>query len=212
MVIIDARTAEGRAEALDRAAAELIAGWPVIVPTDTVYGIAALPGSVRASTALFEMKGRPDDLPIAILVSDIDQARALSQGFSEDCQEMVRRGWPGPLTVVVHRHPAVSLEIGARDSTVGLRCPDHSFLRDLARLVGPLATTSANRHGEPTPADVKDVVRLFPGVRVAIDGGECGSAPSTVVDCTRPQPTIIRQGAFRAEAAVPPVATGVELS
>jgi tRNA threonylcarbamoyl adenosine modification protein (Sua5/YciO/YrdC/YwlC family) len=182
---------------LARAAGALRAGEVVLLPTDTVYGIgvaAAVPG---ASARLFALKDRGEEQPVAVLVADAEQAAALTDrpdrlaGLAGDL-------WPGPLTVVVPRSAAAaSLELGGDPTTIGIRCPDHDLVRALARDVGPLATTSANRHGEPTPSTAADAAASLTGpVAVVVDGGRLGSTASTVVDLTGPEPRVLREGAI----------------
>ena len=137
-----------------RVAGVLRDGGVVVLPTDTVYGAAALPGVPRATDRLFALKGRGADVPLAVLCAGADQALALADpdGVDDDVRRIAARLWPGPLTLVLPRRPGLGLALGEPATTVGLRCPDHALVRALAAEVGPLATTSANRHGEPTPA------------------------------------------------------------
>lgn len=171
-------------DALDAAETALRAGGAVVLPTDTVYGIAALPGREDVLSAL---KGRPASMPIAVLVGDTDQAASL--GVLDDAaRRLADRFWPGPLTLVVAAHDAAG--------TIGIRCPDHDFVRALAARVGPLPTTSANRHGEPTPPTAAEAAAALTGSpAVVVDGGRCGGVASTVVDTTMSPPTILRAGA-----------------
>jgi L-threonylcarbamoyladenylate synthase len=129
----------GDAGALDEAEAALRAGLPIVLPTDTVYGLAALPS---ATTTLYELKGRPESIPIAVLVDSFEHAQRLVETPAV-AERLAQAFWPGPLTIVLNQRGA--------PATVGVRCPDHSFVRALARRVGPLPVTSANRHGAPTP-------------------------------------------------------------
>jgi tRNA threonylcarbamoyl adenosine modification protein (Sua5/YciO/YrdC/YwlC family) len=105
------------------------------------------------------------------------------------------RFWPGALTLVLPRHPGVVADLGHDEATIGLRCPDHALARELCRIVGPLATTSANLHGERTATTAQEVEDLFgAAVPVVLDGGTCEGAPSTVVDCTGAEPKLLREG------------------
>ncbi|MEY2403620.1 MAG: L-threonylcarbamoyladenylate synthase, partial [Acidimicrobiaceae bacterium] len=145
--------------ALDAAEAALRAGQPIVVPTDTVYGLAALPSSTEI---LVSLKGRPESMPIAVLVASLDQATSVAS-MSGAADRLARRFWPGPLTIVMDRRGG--------DGTVGVRWPDHDFIRALARRVGPLAVTSANRHGEPTPATAREAAAALIGdVALVVDG------------------------------------------
>ena len=172
----------------------LRAGEPVVIPTDTVYGIAVDPTIPDASQRLFDIKGRGRDIPIAVLVADAEQAWSIAeQPVPPMAIELAARHWPGALTIVVRRSAAWCADLGDETTTVGLRCPDHDAVRGWCRQVGPLATTSANRHGDHTPADFEAAATF---ARVAVDGGRLSGEPSTVVDCTVDPPRILRQGAI----------------
>jgi L-threonylcarbamoyladenylate synthase len=182
-------------DAVDVTAEALWQGDVVIVPTETVYGVAALPARRDAIARLFALKGRPQAVPIAVLVASAEQAESLAV-FGPVARRLADRLWPGPLTLVVPRQPAArGLDLGGLASTVGVRCPDNDFVRALARRVGPIATTSANRHGRPTAATAAEAVASLTGdVGVVVDGGRCGGVASTVVDCTGPELQILRSG------------------
>jgi L-threonylcarbamoyladenylate synthase len=175
-------------------------GGTVLLPTDTVYGVAVLPTAAGAGQRLFDLKGRGRDIPIAVLVADADQAWSIAQHpVPEVALRLAARFWPGALTIVVDRDPKWPGDIGDGPPTVGVRCPDHELVRRLCREVGPLATSSANRHGEPTPTTaVEAAAALLGGVDVVIDGGSLPGRASTVVDCSVDPPVIIREGAIPA--------------
>jgi L-threonylcarbamoyladenylate synthase len=195
-VLIDARDLDG---AITAAADALRRGLVVALPTDTVYGIGALPSVPGATDRLFALKGRSTDVPLAVLCADAGQALGLADEaeVGEDVHRIAGRLWPGPLTLVLPRRPGLGYQLGEPAATVGVRCPDHDLVRALAREVGPIATTSANRHGEPTPPTAAEVAALFgegDGVAVVLDGGRCAAPPSTVVDATGPSWRVLRQG------------------
>ena len=174
---------------VDAAEAALRGGGAVVVPTDTVYGLAALPGN---EDVLYTLKDRPDSVPIAVLVADVEQATTAGR-FDERALRLADAFWPGPLTIVV--------ETTAGGSTVGIRCPDHDLVRALCRRVGPLPTTSANRHGVPTPPTAAEAADSLAGVpALVIDGGPCGGVASTVVDMTGDAPVVLREGAVPSSA------------
>src|SRR5688572_904245 len=103
--------------------------------------------------------------------------------------------WPGALTLVLPRDPDVVADLGDDEATIGLRSPDHEVARALCGRVGPLATTSANLHGQPTATTAAEVEELFcPAVPVVLDDGTCAGSPSTVVDCTGEEPKLLREG------------------
>jgi L-threonylcarbamoyladenylate synthase len=196
-------------EARAEAARVLAAGGLVAVPTDTVYGIAvalATPGGIER---LFAAKSRPPDKAIALLLADPDQAREIGE-LSPGAAALASAFWPGGLTLVVPRRtdrplPAAltggELAPGAIP-TVGLRVPAHDAPRALARAVGPLPTTSANRSGEPEARDADELEALLgTALDLVIDGGPSAGGPaSTVVDCTGPEPIVRRAGAIPVEA------------
>ncbi len=185
--------------ALRAAAAALRAGGVVLLPTDTVYGLAALtPG---AEEDLFVLKGRPADRSIAVLVADRAAAEALAASVPPALAALMDRHWPGPLTVVLPRPQTSDPQIGGDRETVGVRCPDHPWLRSLLAEVGPLATTSANRHAQQTPTHAREVLAALPPdpgsgatIAVAIDGGPCTGEASTVVTWQEGQLKILRPG------------------
>jgi L-threonylcarbamoyladenylate synthase len=168
--------------ALEAAEAALRAGGAIVLPTDTVYGIAALQEHIDV---LYELKDRPEAVPIAVLVADAEQAASLGR-LDGVARRLADRFWPGPLTLV--------LPAGESGSTVGVRCPDHPFVRALAARVGPLPTTSANRHGEPTPPTATEAAAALAGEPgLVVDGGPCGGVASTVVDIDG---VVLREGAL----------------
>jgi L-threonylcarbamoyladenylate synthase len=172
-------------------------GGTVLLPTDTVYGVAVLPTAAGAGQRLFDLKGRGRDIPIAVLVADADQAWSIAQHpVPETALRLAARFWPGALTIVVDRDPSWPGDIGDGPPTVGVRCPDHDLVRRLCRRVGPLATSSANRHGEPTPTTAAEAAAVLTGVDLVIDGGSLPGSASTVVDCSVDPPVIIREGAI----------------
>lgn len=176
-------------------------GGTVLLPTDTVYGVAALPARVGATDALFRLKDRPDRQPLAVLVADIGQARSLAVPPDPQVIRWMDQLWPGALTLVLPRsRDARSLILGGDGTTVGVRCPAHDFIRALAAVVGPIATTSANRHGEPTPTTaLESAASLVGAVDLIVDGGPAGLVASTVVDVTGPVWTMLRAGAVTEE-------------
>lgn len=179
------------------AAEALRGGGVVLLPTDTVYGIAVVASAPGATARLFALKERSEGQPVAVLVADRAQALALADAPGDAALRLMERLWPGPLTLVVRRSPtASSLELGGDPATVGLRCPDHDLVRALATEVGPLATTSANRHGQPTPLTAAEAAASLVGpVDLVVDGGRLGSVASTVVDLTGSEPKVLREGA-----------------
>lgn len=205
--LIDSRREPRRA--LHEAAAALRAGGVVLLPTDTVYGLAAL--TPEAEEDLFVLKGRPAERAIAVLVADRQAAESLADDVPAPLAELMDRHWPGPLTVVLPRARKPGRpQVGGDRDTIGVRCPDHEWLRRLLADVGPLATTSANRHAEPTPPDAQQVLTALstpttPGaaVAVAIDGGTGTGTASTVVAWQDGRLKILRPGPLSLEGSNP---------
>jgi L-threonylcarbamoyladenylate synthase len=195
--------AAGRAEAIDA----LRDGGVVAIPTDTVYGIGVALDTPGGIERLFAAKRRPPDKAIALLVADLEQAEQIG-AFTPAARALASAFWPGGLTLVVPRltdrplPPALTggdLAPGAIP-TVGLRVPDHDAPRALARALGPLPTTSANRSGEPEARDADEIERLLGGaIDLILDGGPARGGPaSTVVDVTGAEPRLLRVGAIPA--------------
>ena len=143
------------------AVAALRAGSLVVFPTDTVYGIAAHPGRPGATERLFAAKGRPRDLELPVLAPDLAGARAVAD-LDPRGERLAVRFWPGALTLVAPRASgSAGWDLGGDPTTVGVRVPRHPLALAVLAVTGPLAVTSANRSGEPTPADGEDVVAVF---------------------------------------------------
>jgi tRNA threonylcarbamoyl adenosine modification protein (Sua5/YciO/YrdC/YwlC family) len=132
---------------------------------------------------------------LPVLVSSEDQALSLTIAVPAAARRLMARYWPGALTVVLPRRPDLNADLGDDDATIGLRCPAHPAPRVLCEMVGPLATTSANRHGEPPATTASELAELLgAGVALILDAGVCAGAPSTVVDCTGEEPRLLREG------------------
>lgn len=166
------------------------------VPTDTVYGLAADAADADAIGRLFELKQRPVDRSIAVLVADLAAAQTLVQ-FTAPAQRLAERFWPGPLTIVAARRSDAPPHLGT-GATIGVRMPDDDIMRAIAT-PGPLAVTSANLHGGPTPASASGVAELFPALDLVIDAGPRPGSSSTVVDMTASTPTVLREGPISLE-------------
>lgn len=195
---------KGMAEAL----AELASGGVVGLPTDTVYGLAGLASRPDAVARIMVLKGRPPTLPLPVLVSGVEQARTLVR-IGSAALTLMEAFWPGGLTIVLPAidtealSPGLGLGRDAGGRTVGVRYPHHPVPVALCMAVGPLATTSANLHGAPTPATAAGVATLFgQELPVVIDGGSCDAIASTVVDATGQAVRLLRAGAVRWEAVV----------
>jgi tRNA threonylcarbamoyl adenosine modification protein (Sua5/YciO/YrdC/YwlC family) len=190
-------------EALAAASEVLADGWPVGIPTDTVYGLAVDPFRPGAADRLFEAKRRPREVNLPVLVAGTRQALEITSSVPEAAIALMERFWPGPLTIVLPVRPGLAADLGDDDLTVGVRCPAHAVPVSLASATGPLATTSANLHGSPTLVTAGEVATTFAGVvPLVLDGGICRGRPSTVLDCTGDEPRLLRAGRLAWEAVV----------
>ena len=189
---MSAQTPEQRPAAVAAALAALRGGEPVAVPTDTVYGLAASASDPGAVHKLFQLKGRPAERRIAVLVADQSSAESLVL-LTPRARRLAERYWPGPLTLVADRAPGAPSHLGD-DATIGVRVPDDEVVRAIAASHGPLAVTSANLHGAPTPSTAQGVAEQFPALRLVINGGPRPGASSTVVDVTGTTPVVLREG------------------
>ena len=173
----------------------LAQGLPIGIPTDTVYGLAVDPFRAGATDRIFAAKRRPRDVSLPLLVSGIEQALSVSTAVPAPALKLMARYWPGPLTIVIPARPGLAADLGDDDVTVGVRAPDHLVPLALCAAVGPLATTSANRHGEPPLTTAAEVDAAFgAALGVVLDGGVCAGSPSTVVDCTGEELKLLREG------------------
>jgi tRNA threonylcarbamoyl adenosine modification protein (Sua5/YciO/YrdC/YwlC family) len=182
------------AEAADAA----LAGALIVLPTDTVYGIGTRADDPDATARLFEAKGRPRELELPVLVASRAQAREVAT-FDERAEVLVGRLWPGALSVVLPRaERSRGWDLGEDRDTVAVRMPHHPLALAVLARTGPLAVTSANRSGAPTPATCDGLREVFGDlVEVYLCAAEpLGGVPSTVVDITGPVPRILRIGAI----------------
>jgi L-threonylcarbamoyladenylate synthase len=199
-----------------RAAVDAIeAGDLVVMPTDTVYGIAADAFKADAVQRLLDAKGRGRDMPPPVLISVVESLDALATDIPEAGRKLCQEFWPGPLTVICHAQTSLMWDLGETQGTVALRVPDHENTRELLSRTGPLAVSSANKSGQPAAMDVYDAEeQLAESVAVYLDGGEVtGGQPSTIVDITGDSPRVVRVGALSLEqlrAVVPEVASDTD--
>ena len=187
---------------METALGVLRAGGLIAFPTDTVYGVGASANDGEAIKRIFRAKGRSAEKSIPILVAGWKDAGAVvtPNRFAEELASVF---WPGPVTLVVRRKETVPQGIGPGD-TVGVRAPDHPVALELLRSSGPLAATSANRSGEASSRTAAEVADSLGGrIAVILDGGACpGGRPSTVIDCTGPEPVLLREGPISIESVL----------
>lgn len=200
-------------DAVERAVRVLKNGEAVAFPTDTVYGVGLAVRYAESPARLFELKRRDEGKPVAWLVSSSDDLSRFGKDVPPVAFELAREFWPGPLTLIVRAGDLVPRSFSSDAGTIGLRMPDSACARALARLCGsPLATTSANFSGMPSPRSFKDVDPAFSKQLecvISCEEPHSGLA-STVLDCTVDPPRIVREGAV-GRAQVDAAARRVEL-
>jgi len=190
---------------VERAIAAIRAGEVVVIPTDTVYGLACAPHLEESVRALSTLKSRSPDQPIAIVASSVDSLVECVPELPQRAIALARRLLPGPYTLVLpnpaRRFPWLC---GAGAETIGVRVPEIAGpARQVLEGVGLVAATSANLHGGLDPRSVADVPdELREAVAVIVDGGLLPGTPSTVLDLTGPEPRVLREGAVPAAEAL----------
>ena len=180
----------------------LAAGKTVAFPTETVYGLGADATNPQALAAIFEAKGRPSDNPLIVHVTSLEDLKPLVKAVTPLAEKLMAHFWPGPLTIILEKSPAVPPQVTAGLDTVALRMPAHPLARRLIALAGvPVAAPSANLSGRPSPTRGSHVVTDLMGrVDAIIDGGPCEvGLESTVVDATGSFPVILRPGGITRE-------------
>jgi len=193
---------------VEDAVAAIEAGELVVLPTDTVYGLACTPESEEAVRALSALKGRPPGQPLALLASSVDRLLELIPEL-RGANEAVARGLlPGPYTLVFPNVARRYEWLTAGRETIGVRVPGlEGPGREVLERVGAVAATSANRHGEPDPRALDDIpAEIRAGVAALLDSGELPGVPSTVLDLTGEEPRVLREGAVPAIEALAAVA------
>ena len=187
-------------EAIAAAVDALAAGRLVGLPTETVYGLAADAGKDTAVRAIFAAKGRPADHPLIVHVASADGVAAFAAEVPPFAQRLIDAFWPGPLTLILPRRPGVADAAAGGHPTIGLRCPSHPVAHALlsaaaARGIAGLAAPSANRFGRISPTTAAHVAAEFGADLLVLDGGACAvGIESTIIDCTRGAPVLLRPG------------------
>jgi tRNA threonylcarbamoyl adenosine modification protein (Sua5/YciO/YrdC/YwlC family) len=192
----DCADPDQRAEGLAAAEAALRRGELVVLPTDTVYGVAAEAFDPVAVEALLKAKGRGRDRPPPVLVGTVRAAMALIQELGDSGKDLIDEFWPGPLTLICRSSPTLVWDIGDSKGTVAVRMPLHQVALDLLKQTGPLAVSSAKSAAAGTmPATAAEAeAQLGDSVAVYLDGGPCPGEPSTIVDLTGSVPRLLRAG------------------
>ncbi|MYT31479.1 MULTISPECIES: L-threonylcarbamoyladenylate synthase [unclassified Streptomyces] len=197
----DCSDATDRATGLREAASAVRRGELVVLPTDTVYGIGADAFSPEAVGDLLEAKGRGRGMPSPVLVGSPNTLHGLVTEFSEQAWELVDAFWPGALTLVARHQPSLTWDLGETRGTVAVRMPLHPVAIELLTEFGPMAVSSANLTGHPSPQDCDAAQEMLgDSVSVYLDAGPTPAAvPSSIVDVTGPVPVLLREGAISAE-------------
>ena len=188
-------------QGLAEAEAALRRGELVVMPTDTVYGIAAEAFDPVAVELLLKAKGRGRDMPPPVLVGTVRAAMALVMDLADVGKDLIDEFWPGGLTIVCRSSPTLVWDLGETKGTVAVRMPLHPVALDLLKRTGPLAVSSANASGRPAATTVDEAMdQLGDAVAVYLDGGPCADdVPSTIVDLTGSVPRLLRQGVISVE-------------
>jgi L-threonylcarbamoyladenylate synthase len=209
--VYDCRRPDERDPGIAAAVAAVRRGDLVVLPTDTLYGLGCDAFKKHAVAALQSAKGRGRDTPPPVLVGSGRTVEGLAHRLPEAARTLIDAFWPGGLTIIIEHARSLDWDLGDTGGTVAVRMPLHPVALELLRETGPMAVSSANRHGEP-PATTAPAARdqLGRAVRVYLDGGPCAAAvPSTIVDLTADPPRVLRAGAVgldRLRAVVPDVA------
>jgi L-threonylcarbamoyladenylate synthase len=195
-VLLDGRDDGAVAQAADALAAGDLVGFP----TETVYGLGARADDDAAVSKIFAAKGRPVDHPLIVHVAEASDAMRFAADWPPVAQRLCAVFWPGPLTVIVARRPEMALAAAAGQGSIGLRCPSHPIAQRLLRAaaqrgVAGVAAPSANRFGRISPTRAQHVVEEFGADLLVLDGGPCQDGiESTIVDCSRGHPVLLRPG------------------
>ncbi len=199
--VYDCSDPEARAAGLDAAFAAIRDGRLVLLPTDTVYGVAADAFRPDAVTGLLAAKNRGRAMPVPVLIAEASTLSGLVLDVPAVATRLALEFWPGGLTLVLEHAPSLAWDLGDAQGTVAIRLPDDEVARDLLRRTGPLAVSSANRSGRPAATTADGAVEQL-GTHAAVvldDGPRTGTVVSTIVDCTAATPRLLRVGAVPVE-------------
>lgn len=207
-------TDDEREGAIEAAALAIRRGGLVVLPTDTVYGVAADAFDPDAVSDLLKAKGRGREMPPPVLISSATTADALALALPGYARTLMEHFWPGPLTLVGKQQPSLQWDLGDTRGTVAMRMPDHPITLDLLERTGPLAVSSANLTGRPAATDAEQADEMLgEQVSVIIDAGESpGGEASTIIDVTGVQGRLLRRGAISLEqlnAALEPTGASI---
>jgi L-threonylcarbamoyladenylate synthase len=194
----DCRDPQERIAGIEAAVTAARAGELIVLPTDTVYGIGADAFIPAAVTTMLAAKGRGRNMPPPVLVGTARAAAALVDDLGAFGQDLIDEFWPGALTLVFRASPTLLWDLGETKGTVALRMPLHAVALDVLKQTGPLAVSSANRHGQPSAINADEAEQqLGEAVSIYLDGGPCtDNVPSTILDLTGTIPKVLRSGAI----------------
>jgi L-threonylcarbamoyladenylate synthase len=198
--VIDCTSEEGMARGVAAAAEAVRRGEVVVLPTDTVYGVGVDAFASDAVAAVLKAKGRGREMPLPVLVPNPETVDGLAANVPAYARDLIHAFWPGPLTLVLHSQSSLMWDLGETNGTVALRMPQNDTALRLLAEVGPMAVTSANLTGQPPARTVLEAAtQLGSAVSVYLEAGpSAGALASTILDCTREFPVILRAGAVPA--------------
>ena len=181
---------------VDQAAAHIRAGGLVAFPTETVYGLGADASNDAAVAKIFAAKGRPADHPLIVHLASSAQVSDYASSVPPFAERLVKAFWPGPLTLILPRKPGAAAAAAGGQNSIGLRCPAHPLALEFLRASGTgVAGPSANKFGRVSPTTAQHVADEFGDAMLVLDGGPCKvGIESSIVDCTRSQPVLLRPG------------------
>jgi L-threonylcarbamoyladenylate synthase len=182
-------------DSLNIALSALLKGEVIVIPTDTVYGLACLASNTSAIEKIYQSKGRDFSKALPVIISHYSQLSLIADKVTDAAKKVMDHFWPGALTLVIPKHHSLPPALTSLP-TVGVRMPNHPWLLELINHSGPLASTSANISGAKSPVSVAEAVEQLQGkVIYFFDGGPCiGGISSTVVDFSKPDPVLLREG------------------
>ncbi len=198
-----ARILDGNSESeIDECVEMLRAGSVIGIPTETVYGLAAIATNSSAINLVFTTKERPTSHPLILHIADVSMLDDWATNISSEARALCKKFWPGPLTLILHKSDKVLTEVTGGRDTVAIRCPNHSVTTKLLKkLNDAVVAPSANKFGKVSPTTAKHVVNdLGSDISIVLDGGDCSiGLESTIIDCTTTPPQLLRTGAITAE-------------
>lgn len=194
MLVVDSK--KPKRKIIDKAVKIIKAGGLIVYPTDTVYGLGTNALNSQAVLRVFDVKNRPLDQALPLIVSGLEMAEELAS-VTEEAKRLAQAFWPGALTIILKKKPVVPSVVTGGKLGVGLRAPNHAVPTIITKMSGlPLTATSANKHGGVNPIDVREVLnQLEEGIDLILDGGRTKvGISSTVIDLSRIPPLIVRKG------------------